>query len=212
MLPYCISVPFQSRSRQGHLHLYKDQIKMSGYSNSALPKKFWYIRDACVEQVLTNSPPPSDLILLQNWLLEDGYDELLAAWIDEDMVMDIKLFARSFSDGELRDWNNRQEIEEITDKMRLEFARDLICSSIDASDDDNLSVHSYMLQRDDGKNAILGFTIASLGQGGLGSPTWHGLFADQATFYSHLNKSGLLLHEELKALSEPKILALWQAE
>ena len=185
---------------------------MSGGSVSALPKKFWHIRDACVEHVLTNSPPPSDLILLQNWLLEDGYDELLAAWIDEDLVMEREIFADYFSDPQLRAWTELPETDEITDKMRSDFARNLISNTIDKSDDNNLSVHSYSLQRDDGKVAILGFTIASLGQGCLDSPKWHGLFPDRATFYTHLNKSGLLLHKELKALSERKILAMWQAE
>jgi hypothetical protein len=171
---------------------------MSGGSVSALPKKFWHIRDACVEHVLTNSPPPSDLILLQNWLLEDGYDELLAAWIDEDMVMEREIFADYFSDPQLRAWTELPETDEITDKMRSDFAQNLISNTIDKSDDNNLSVH--------------GFTIASLGQGCLDSPKWHGLFPDRATFYTHLNKSGLLLHKELKALSERKILAMWQAE
>lgn len=54
-----------------------------------LPKKFWIIRDTAVEHVLSNSPLPASLVDLQEWLATDGWDDLLSAWINEDVALNL---------------------------------------------------------------------------------------------------------------------------
>ena len=180
----------------------------SELNNSELPKKFWKIRDAAVDHALTNSPLPADLKHLQAWLETDGWDNLLEAWINEDIAVNLNdLASHRFSDTELRDYGGVEDSEVITNDIRIKFARSIINGAI--AECDGSSIHSYLLQQNDGPSAILGCTAEIHGQAGP-SCVWHGVFVDKETFYNHLRASGFLLPDEADTLADDKILALWQ--
>jgi hypothetical protein len=177
---------------------------------SELPKKFWRTRDALVEHLLSNSPLPPDLADLQEWLANDGWDDLLAAWINEDVALNLEGWAPyKFYDSALRDAEGLDESVVITDQMRIRHAREAISYAVENSEgDDSPSVHSFPIERDDGERAVLGCTVEIHGQYGP-VPQWHGVFADKDDFYRHLRASGFLFHTEADAIGYAEILALW---
>lgn len=180
---------------------------------SELPQKFWKIRDAAIEHVLSNSGLPSGLADLQEWLTVEGWGLLLDAWINEDMALDLKgLALYKFSDYELRDYECLDVSDVISDQIRVDYARATIRYAIAQSEGhDSLSVHSFRLERDDGASAILGCTVAIHGQYGP-VPKWRGVFSDKTTFYAYLRELGFLFHSEADTVGESEILALWQSE
>jgi hypothetical protein len=180
---------------------------------SELPKRFWKARDAAIEHLLSNSPLPAGLADLQEWLANDGWDDLLAAWINEDIVLNLERWTEyKFSDSSLRDTEGLDEAEAITDQMRVDYAREAISYSVENSEgDDSPSVHSFPIDRDDGERAILGCTVEIHGQYGP-VPQWHGVFADKDDFYRHLRAAGFLFHSEAAEIGDAEILALWDFE
>jgi hypothetical protein len=178
---------------------------------SELPKKFWKTRDSAIEHLLSKSRLPSGLADLQNWLATDGWDDLLAAWINEDVALNLKEWAAyKFSDSSLRDDEGHVESVAITDQMRVEYARTAINYAVENSDgDDNPSVHSFLIKREDGRSAVLGCTVEIRGEP---VSEWHGVFADKDDFYRHLRASGFLFHSEADEIGDSEILALWVAE
>jgi hypothetical protein len=180
---------------------------------SELPKRFWKARDAAIEHLVSNSPLPEGLADLQEWLATDGWDALLAAWINEDVALNLKGWADfKFSDASLRDDEGHDESVAISDQMRVNYARDAISYAVENSEgDDSPSVHSFPIEREDGKSAVLGCTVAIHGQAGP-VPTWHGIFADKESFYVYLRDKGFLLHSIADQISDSDILSFWVLE
>ena len=177
-----------------------------------LPKKFWKIRDALVEHLMSNSRLPAGLADLQEWLATDGWDDLLAAWINEDVALKYGRLEDRFSDSYLSDSECLDASDVITDSMRIDFARSAIRSLILDSDGYyNPSVHSFPIERDDGESAVLGCTVEIHGQYGP-VPQWHGVFADKDDFYKYLRDAGFLFHSEADEIGDAEILALWNFE
>lgn len=180
---------------------------------SELPKRFWKARDAAIEHVLSETPLPAALADLQEWLATDGWSDLLAAWINEDIVLNLEGWAEyKFSDSSLRDFEGLDEAETITDQMRVDYARAAISGAVEQNEGyDSPSVHSFTIEREDGERAVLGCIVEIHGQYGP-VPKWHGVFADKDDFYKHLRKAGFLFHSEVDEIGDAEILALWKVE
>jgi hypothetical protein len=165
------------------------------------------------EHLLSNSGLPPDLAELQEWIAIEGWDDLLAAWINEDVVLDFEGWAEyKFCDSSLRDTEGLDEAESITDQMRVDYAREAISYAVENSDGDaSPSVHSFPIERADGERAVLGCTVEIHGQYGP-VPQWHGVFADKNDFYKYLRDAGFLFHSEADEIGDAEILALWQIE
>jgi hypothetical protein len=177
---------------------------------AALPKKFWKIRDAAIAHVASKSPLPVGIADLQNWLATDGWDSLLAAWINEDVALNLKRWAEhEFTDSSLRDYEGLDDSIAINDQMRVNYARVAINNAIEQSDGyDSPSVHSLAIERKDGERAIIGCTVEIHGQAGP-VPHWHGLFADKNAFYRYIREAGFLLHSRANEISDVELLSLW---
>lgn len=177
-----------------------------------LPRKFWKTRDAAIEHLLSNSRLPTGLVDLQEWLATDGWDDLLAAWINEDVALNLKDWAAyKFSDSSLRDDEGHDDSVAITDQMRVDYAREAISYAVEnSSSDDSPSVHSFPIKRDDGRSAVLGCTVEIRGHGHI--LQWHGVFADKDDFYRHLRAAGFLFHSEADEIGDSEILSLWVTE
>jgi hypothetical protein len=178
-----------------------------------LPKEFWEIRDAAIESLLSNSPLPEGIADLQAWLATDGWDELLAAWINEDVALNLKEWANyKLYDSSLRDDEGLDDSKAINDQMRVDYARETIRYAVEESEGYfSPSVHSFSLERDDGKRALLGCLVEIHGQAGP-VPQWHGIFADKEAFYVYLRNAGFLLHTIADEISDPDILSFWVVE
>jgi hypothetical protein len=179
---------------------------------SELPKKFWKTRDAAIEHLMSNSRLPTGLVDLQDWLATDGWDDLLAAWINEDVALNLKEWAtHKFSDSSLRDDEGHDDSVVINDQMRVDYAREAVSYAVENSEgDDSPSVHSFPIKRDDGRSAVLGCTVEIRGHGHI--PQWHGVFADKDDFYMHLRAAGFLFHSEADEIGDSEILSLWVTE
>jgi hypothetical protein len=179
---------------------------------SKLPKKFWKTRDAAIEHLLSNSQLPAGLVDLQDWLATDGWDDLLAAWINEDVALNLKEWAvYKFSDSSLRDDEGHDEDETVTDQMRVDYARETISYAVENSEgDDSPSVHSFPIEREDGERAVLGCTVEIRGYDHISQ--WHGVFADKEAFYHYLRDSGFLIHSIADQISDAEILSYWAVE
>ena len=177
-----------------------------------LPEMFWKSRDAAIEHLLSNSGLPAGLAGLQEWLATDGWDDLLAAWINEDVALNLKQWVTyKFSDSTLRDTDGLDEAQAVTDRMRVDFARAAISYAVENSEGDNSpSVHSFPIEREDGARAVLGCTVEIRGHDHI--PQWHGVFADKDDFYKHLRAAGFLFHSEANEIGDAEILALWDFE
>jgi hypothetical protein len=178
---------------------------------STLPHKFWKVRDAAIEHLLSKAPLPAALVDLQEWLATDGWNDLLAAWINEDVALKSGRFLERFSDSYLSDSECLDASDVITDSMRIDFGRSTIRTLILEGDGYfNPSVHSFAIERDDGQRAVLGCTVEIHGQFGP-VPQWHGVFSDKDDFYRHLREGGYLFHSEAHKIGDAEILALWQS-
>ena len=179
---------------------------------SELPKKFWKVRDAAIEYLLSNSRLPAGLPNLQEWLATDGWDDILAAWVNEDVALNLKEWVTyKFSDSSLRDTDGLDEDVTVTDQMRVDYAREAISYAVENSEgDDSPSVHSFSIERKDGQSAVLGCTVEIRGHDHI--PKWHGVFADKDDFYRHLRAAGFLVHSEADEIGDAEILALWDFE
>ena len=178
-----------------------------------LPEELWEIRDAAVEHVLTNAPLPPDIERLYEWLEGDGWDSLVDAWVDDECVMNLEVLSSSFSDSELSDVKGLEPGDEITDKIRVEYAREWI-SEFYSRDDDlytEKSVHSYEIKRQDGKSAIIGCTSSGAGQSGH-DVFWYGMFPTRQEFLNELKEHGFWLSRDIKTIDDATILALWQKD
>lgn len=180
---------------------------------SEIPKRFWKARDAAIEHVLSKAPLPAALADLQEWLATDGWDDLLAAWINEDVALNLVGWATyKFNDSALRDAEELDESVAITDQMRVRYAREAISCAVENGDgNDGPSIHSFAIERADGACAVLGCTVEIHGQYGP-VPQWHGVFADMDDFYRHLRAAGFLFHSEAREIGDAEILALWDFE
>ena len=180
-----------------------------------LPSELWHLRDAAIEHVLTNAPLPSDFERLQEWLEGE--------WLGWEGIEEIALnfYGSSFydrlglsdllSDDELRAREGLRLSAPVSDGMRVEFFRGQVESVI--SDFDSLtmpSVHSYRLERDDGKSAVLGYVVEIHGQSGPFTIR-QGVFATRDAFHVHLRESGFRLLEEVEALDDAGILDVWHS-
>lgn len=187
--------------------------KFKNQTIAELPEKLRKIRDAAVEHVLSDSLLPKDLSELQNWFATDGWGYVTDSWINDDAVLDLKSWvAYQFLDSLLRSEEDLDESIEITNQMRIKYARSAIKNAIEEYDGyDNPSVHSVLIQREDGKNAILGCTVEIHGQSGP-VPIWHGVFASVDIFYAHLREAGFLFHKEADLISDAEIMSFWRIE
>jgi len=178
-----------------------------------LPKEFWEIRDAAIDSLLSKSPLPGGIADLQDWLATDGWDDLLAAWINEDVALNLKEWAvYKFSDSSLRDDEGHDASVAITEQMRVDYARAAIRDAVEQSEGyDSPSIHSFLIEREDGERAILGCTVEIHGQAGP-VPQWHGIFTDKEAFYAYLRQAGFLLHTFADEISDTEILSFWDVQ
>jgi hypothetical protein len=177
------------------------------------PRSLQKILEEGVLHLWDDNYPKPDLTPLGEWLEVDGWDDLLAAWTNEDVALNLKEWANfKFSDSSLRDDEGIDDSVAITDQMRVDYARAAISDAVEQSDGyDSPSVHSFPIERKDGKQAILGCTVEIHGQTGP-VPQWHGVFADKEAYYGYLRETGFLLHSNVDEISDAEILSFWVVE
>ena len=158
------------------------------------PTELHSIRDEAIECAITNAPLPSGMNRIHEWLETDGWSNVTDAWVDEDNVLELKDLAKhNFCDSAVREYENLEDRDTVTDKMRIKHARTILNGLIEDNYEGSKYVFSIRIIRNDGKTAIIGVLGEIRGQGGVVA-VWHGVFQDKQAFYNYLRKSQFLLH------------------
>ena len=176
-----------------------------------LPDNLQKIRDNIIENITSKSFSIDDLIELQKWLEEDGWDDLVAPFRLDELALNLNEWdVENYSEYSLREYEGLDDSEVVSDEMRINFARKRIQDEIENGDGlTNPSVISYEIKNDDEKSVILGCTVEIHGQ--LGPEVkWHGVFISKEAFYEHLRNNRFILQSEIEHMSDSKILELWK--
>ena len=174
------------------------------------PTELHSIRDEAIECAITKAPLPSGMNRIHEWLETDGWSNVTDAWVDEDNVLELKDLAKhNFYDSVVREHEDLEDKDTVTDKMRIKHARAILKGLIEDNYEGSKYVFSIRIIRNDGKSAIIGALGEIRGQGGIVA-VWHGVFQDKQAFYNYLRKSQFLLHSEVNELKDIEILSLWE--
>jgi hypothetical protein len=167
-----------------------------------LPKSLWKIRDEIVDSAFNDLTTPSDIKLVQEWLVSDGVDNLWTQDVLLGYVINLDSLAQwHFYDKEL------EYSDELTDKLRIEHARKII-SDVVAGDDNTYGVHGAKLEKDDGKLIYSGCIQESQGQNGL-AYEWFGVFKNLAQLLDEVRNLGYFFTSEINTITDEEILAVW---
>ena len=175
------------------------------------PPNLQKIVDELVRHVHEGSPAPKRVEDLMEWLEVDGWDYVLSAWDDEQIVLNLKDFAGyEFNDAALLLYEDPEG--SITNKIRISYARDRIAYAFEDSDGDTCpSVHALKIEDSSTRNAVMGILVEIHGQGGP-VPYYFGTFVDRDRFYKGLKTTGYLFRDDEESLTEEEILKLWETK
>jgi hypothetical protein len=172
------------------------------------PETRQQIVDDLVRHVHEGSTPPGNLDAFKEWLLVDGWDELIAGWQDACAIKSLDVARSFFNDNDLADRLDIEDLGDIDDVSRVSFAKTILEETLADDGDAAPSIHPYGLRSSAGQIAVMGVTMESHGQAGP-TPVWHGFFRDEEAFLDYLRQTGYWLSAELGKLEDERILALW---
>lgn len=169
--------------------------------------------DELVEAFYAGEPLPSAaLSLMQEWLEDDGWDELLEASGELIYVNLAQLGHYELSDEGLRDYQGLSKRARITDKLRLAHARAFL-SEVDL-DSHGVNRAIYPVTSSDGRSAVLTGSISIEGQGGpvLAISEVGEMFGNVKEFETEWGKAWFVDIDNLSLLTDEQILAVWNGK
>lgn len=173
-----------------------------------LPINLLSVRDRIIDCVQQGIPVPDDANELTDWIETERWDNLIAGWDPEHVIINLGHFSwLIWSDEEML---AREDLTApITYKQRLSYARGLVADAFKGMDGwDIPSVHILKIEKENGQSAVLGWLVEIHGQGGA-FPVYMGAFLDSERFHQHLRDSDYLFGHEQGSLTKETILRLW---
>jgi hypothetical protein len=167
-----------------------------------LPKSLKKLAREAVESLLDESLPTPDLEPLHVWFEENRWDQIVMSVQGPYAYLDT-IAGDLFNDESIREHSDSDDLE-ITDEMRVSFARGFIDSRLDQSDD---FVHAVELKVPSLPAAYLDCVVIGQGQGGW-SLEWGSIYK---TVQELLEAYSDALVGGSASVSDEKILALWRA-
>jgi len=168
-----------------------------------MPSNIVQVRDAAIEFAYGRKNLPEDIEDLYNWLF----------WESEDHGLDeFKLFF-SLGDIELSDSQLMDEFEiadnnQISDQMRVTFARKMISQYVTCSEE-LVGAHAFELVNDKNEKTFICCMTESHGQGGM-HPIWDGFYPTRKAYFEYLTaKSRWCDSEHLEKITDAQILSEW---
>ena len=173
-----------------------------------VPPEYEVIRDAMVTHALGEGAPPEDDEMFrefQDWLFyEAGSSET-----DDDFELVVRHNYFDFHDDQMRWKLELPDEAPISDQQRLEYAREVIDTYGNDSEDYPHFAQVIGLRRTDGNTAFFGYLSELGGQGGM-YPECCGPYPDLESFLSELRKTGWwILKDGADKIPDKMILELW---
>jgi hypothetical protein len=169
-------------------------VAVASKPDLVMPHEVQQVCDAWVAHALDGAPVPENSQLLEEWLEYDGWDLVVGAGANEDIVVKLWMLAEDhFRDGEVEGEEDLEEEGVVTDADRLRHARRWIKHAM-SCDDGYLCPSAYSLPIRDvaGREAMLGLTMPIHGQGGP-VIVCHGAYKTADGFLADLRQNNYLL-------------------
>lgn len=174
--------------------------------NPELPNNLCSLRDAIVNSILKGKPIP-EIQPIYEWLENEGWEALVGSWSNEEMAVNLGYLSQTqFDDSECAAHEDI-EINDITNAIRLAYARQIIEDSIE---DGYIcpSVHTYKLQHEYDASPVIGCLLEIHGQEGPVT-NWWGVFKNSDDFYTTLNESDIVLLSKSEWFNDERLISLW---
>lgn len=171
-----------------------------------LPVELVELLDEAIECVYADQELPSNIDELYEWFEDDGIDHMVTTEATLSCVLSLDDILQSFEDDEVAD-DNEVSSNEVTDKMRIAYARREIKEALDSLYYMR-SVYCAEVKGSKNKVAFLGCTVEEQGQSGLGF-SWWGLYKSQDDFINDIKNSNWLVFDtDIESVTDQKILEL----
>jgi len=183
---------------------------MSNFLPESLPADLLPLLDEVVENFFNNQSLPENITELYDWFEDDGIDYLISTEATLPFVLNLVGVLQSFYDEEVA-LENEIEVEQVTDKIRIAYARKEIQAACDfeRASDDMLSVYCPAIKSTADKLVFLGCTAEEQGQNGM-EIDWWGLYQSQNDFLEAIrNSECFVIDSECDSISDERILSLW---
>ena len=175
-----------------------------------LPANLVLIIDQAINSLLKNKQLPKNLSLVYKWFEEDGIDHLISPEATLPFVLNLQSILQNFYDEEVAN-ENEVGVAEVTDQMRISYARTEIKAACDfqRAGYDILSVYCAPIKGSTDMLVFLGCTAEEQGQNGMGLDWW-GLYKSQDDFLNEIrNTQGFVICTECDSINEKQILECW---
>jgi len=161
------------------------------------------IRDASIDYAIGRTKKePDNLDALYQWYLTDGYGDEVDI-IDDVVFLDIA--TEVFTDVDLASAEG-WEISDITDSERLDYAKRLIESLLEAP----WFVMIKHIENDKGEKAFIGYLEEEYIQEIEVGTYWYGIYSSEKAFIEHLEKDeSMKSPSDIESLTDEEILSYW---
>ena len=170
-----------------------------------LPSSLQKLAVDVINSVLNGSLPLPDLKPIEDWLEDEGWDEVVMSVQGSCVYLD-HIASDFFNDDSVREHSDSDDVH-ITDEMRVHFGRMFIDSRLEQSED---SVHAVELKVSPLPSVFLDCMIVGQGQGG-----W---LIEWGSVYKSVNEL-LESYEKVDAVigastevSDKRILEIWRKD
>jgi hypothetical protein len=183
---------------------------MSNFLPESLPADLVPLLDDVIEKFFNNQSLPENITELYDWFEDDGIDYLISVEATLTFVLNLEGVLQSFYDEEVA-LENEIEVEQVTDQMRIAYARKEIQAACDfeRASYDMLSVYCPAIKGNADKLVFLGCTAEDQGQNGM-EIDWWGLYKSQDDFLEAIrNSECFVIDSEYDSISDERILSLW---
>lgn len=175
-----------------------------------LPPDIMEIGEQAIAHALTGSPIPEKFIALEEWLESEGWDFLVGPGCVQDYGFNLSdLSYWRFDDKELACEKEIEDFSQITNDMRVNFARELVEEAASELDDTICpSIHCVDIEFNE-KSAVIGCLLEIHGQGGP-APSWQGIYRNREEFIKTIRSNGIVLLDQIYLIQDQEILTLWK--
>lgn len=177
-----------------------------------LPTELFPLKNAVIDYLygrLASFPP--NLLPLLDWLSED---DCLLSFLEAQEALAVDIYSlreRLFDDHELASWEGIEE-EDITDEMRVKFAKDRMEACFEDEASDVKCIQGALLTNEQAEEACICAVFESHGQAGMEVIEWAYVKTFEEFLAKVKEKGHLVLLEDIQNQSDEAILKHWKID